>query len=110
MGTKRKGGSMKKNPWLTPRGITATILMIGAIGTAIVITATYITLPKDVQAMQQDITDLKTIIDYYYRTEQQPQYQANPNQGYRQQAPQYPSAPRQCWDEYYQEWYNCEDY
>ena len=101
---------MKKNTWLTPKGITAVILMVGALAGAIVVTATYITLPKDVEAVQMDLIDLKEIIqrqqiinDYYYEKEQQPYQQ--PQQQYQYQQPQYKPSPQNCqYDEYGYYW------
>ncbi len=98
-----------KNKWLEPKGITAIIVMIAALAGAIVVTSTYITLPKDVEALEEDVANLNKIADYYYRRdqEQQQQYQ----KPYRQQAPPYPQAPQECW-EYWTDGYkyptNCE--
>ncbi len=56
-------------------------------------------LPKRVEAVEQDVTDLKKIIEWYYRQDQQQPY-------YEQ--PQYePPRQRDCWDEYYQAYYDC---
>lgn len=66
--------------------------MVGALAGAIVVTATYVTLPNDVEAVEQDIVDLKQIIqsqqiinDFYYQREQT--YQ-----------PKYQEPQRRCWD------------
>jgi len=92
------------NDWLKPKGITSIILMVGALAGAIVVTATYITLPKDVEAMQEDIVDLKQIIqsqqtinDFYYQREQVPQ----------DKSPycEWENDEKWCWDDYYQEWW-----
>ena len=91
-----------KNQWLTPKGITAIIVMLAAIGGAVVITASYITLPKDVEALELDVANLNKIADYYYRRDQE---QQQPYQNQRQQAPAYQPPPRECWD-----WWKGEQY
>ena len=81
------------NKWLTPKGITSIIFMVGALAGAVVMTATYITLPSDVEALQEDFIDLKqilqkqqTINEFYYNKE-------------RNQPPPYePPEVRRCWD------------
>lgn len=107
---------MKRNQWLTPKGITSIVLMIGVLAGTIVVTATYITLPKDVEAMQEDLIDLKQIIqaqqtinEFYYQREQQPY------QNQRQLPPNYPpikepyceweDGKEWCWDTEYEEWW-----
>lgn len=96
-----------KNQWLTPKGITATIVMIIAVGGAIVGAARYITLPEDVEAVQEDVVDLKKILqrqqvinDFYYQKEQrQPRYEPPEVE---------PPPPRSdCWNERYKRFYNC---
>jgi len=89
-----------KNQWLTPKGITAIIVMVIVVSGAIVGAARYITLPEDVEAVEQDVEALNKIVDYYYRRDQE-------QQQYRQESPPYPPPPRRCWDEDYQEYYNC---
>ncbi len=56
--------------------------------------------PKRVEAVEQDVIDLKQIIEYYYQNDQQQQrsYQPAQYQNQRQQAPQYQEPDPRCWD------------
>lgn len=68
--------------------------------------------PPRVEAVEQDVTDLKKIIEYYYRTEQQ-----QVQQPYQQEQQYYPNQPayqnpepRKCYDKWtdgYQYEVNC---
>lgn len=68
-----------------PGKIVSILILIGMVCTGIYFA---MNLPKRVEAVEQDVTDLKKIIDYYYRQDQKQQPQFN-------QPPYPPPPPRQ---------------
>jgi len=85
-----------------------TVIGLSAIFVALFWVADFVRIPKTVYAMQEDIVDLKQIMQYYGIQDGYEPPQQYRNQ--RQQAPPYQPPPRDCWDEYYKEWYVCDDY
>ena len=102
----------KRFDWKNPTVIFSLIAGIGLLGTAIVKSASYITLPDRVEAAEQDIESVQDYIKEQRISnelmkdmfKQQQQYQQQPQQPYCEV---YQGATW-CWDERTQQWYQPE--